>query len=322
MGVLAALAVCFAPLLSRSAAGVQQHLPASLRFTSPQAPGVELSIAFPSHPSHRATACKQHIPIRQRLEQTRRGAKIETLMHTTLYVALFTAAVLGFRHGFDYDHIAAITDIVSIQQSRRTAFRLGMVYALGHALTVAGLGAIVIVLGINLPAGIDSWAERLVGLTLLVLGIYVLGTLIFKPGDELPKSRYQLLHRGWHRARHALSPHTRAEAYEPLTSFDTRSVFIVGIVHGLGAETPSQLMIFLLAANLGGAALGMVGLGMFLAGLLTMNALMTASAAGAFGISRERPHLLRAISALTGAYSLAMGLIFLAGRSSLLPVLN
>ena len=27
--------------------------------------------------------------------------------HTTLYVALFTAAVLGFRHGFDYDHIAA-----------------------------------------------------------------------------------------------------------------------------------------------------------------------------------------------------------------------
>lgn len=248
--------------------------------------------------------------------------KIEALMHTTLYVALFTAAVLGFRHGFDYDHIAAITDIVSVQSSRRAAFRLGMVYAFGHALTVAGLGAIVIVLGIHLPAGIDNWAERLVGLTLLVLGIYVLGTLIFKSGDELPKSRYQLLHHGWYRARLALARRGRVEPYTPPNSFDTRSVFVVGIIHGLGAETPSQLMIFLLAANLGGAALGMVGLGMFLAGLLTMNALMTASAAGAFGISRERPRLLRTVSALTGAYSLAMGIIFLAGRSSILPVLN
>lgn len=100
------------------------------------------------------------------------------------------------------------------------------------------------------------------------------------------------------------------------------SVFVIGIIHGLGAETPSQLMIFLLAANLGGATLGMLGLAMFLAGLLTMNALMTASAAGAFGISRHRPHLLRAVSAVTGIYSLAMGLVFLTGRTSLLPVLN
>lgn len=81
-------------------------------------------------------------------------------------------------------------------------------------------------------------------------------------------------------------------------------------------------MIFLLAANLGGAALGMLGLGMFLAGLLTMNALMTASAAGVFGMSRHRPQVLRFVSALTGIYSLVMGVLFLAGCSSLLPVLN
>jgi high-affinity nickel-transport protein len=246
-------------------------------------------------------------------------------MHTTLYLALFTAAVLGFRHGFDYDHIAAITDIVSVQGSRRTAFRLGMVYALGHALTVAGLGSIVILLGVSLPAGIDRWAERLVGLTLLVLGIYVLGTLILKPAGTLPKSRYLLLHRAWHSARIALRPSggvRAAEQYAAPSSFDSRSVFVIGIVHGLGAETPSQLMIFLLAANLGGAALGLLGLGMFLAGLLTMNAMMTASAAGLFGVSRQRPRLLRTVSALTGVYSLAMGIVFLAGRGALLPALN
>lgn len=245
-------------------------------------------------------------------------------MSHALYLALFTASLLGFRHGFDYDHIAAITDVVSVQRSKRAAMKLGMIYALGHALTVAVLGSIVILFGINLPAGVDWWAERLVGLTLLVLGIYVLCTLILKPGD-LPKSRYALLHQGYHRVRLAVQSKqypTLPKQGSPPTSFDARSVFVIGVVHGLGAETPSQLLIFLLAANLGGAALGMLGLGMFLAGLLTMNTLMTASMAGAFGISRNRPHLVRAFSAFTAVYSLIMGIIFLVGRSSLLPALN
>jgi hypothetical protein len=245
-------------------------------------------------------------------------------MHHALYLALFTASLLGFRHGFDYDHIAAITDVVSVQHSKRAAMRLGMIYALGHALTVALLGSVVILFGINLPAGVDRWTERLVGFTLLLLGLYVLGTLILKPG-HLPKSRYALLHQGYLRIRLALkrnrqpAPSERRLAPE---SFDARSVFVIGIVHGLGAETPSQILIFLLAANLGGAVLGMLGLGMFLAGLFTMNALMTASAAGIFGVSRHRPQVLTAISALTAVYSLIMGVVFLAGRSSVLPALN
>jgi hypothetical protein len=245
-------------------------------------------------------------------------------MPHTLYLALFTASLLGFRHGFDYDHIAAITDVVSVQHSKGTAMKLGMVYALGHALTVALLGSLVVIFGINLPAGVDRWAERLVGLTLLLLGIYVLGTLALRP-DHLPKSRYALLHQGYNRVRSAFKQREGAvpsEQPSTPTSFDARSVFIIGIVHGLGAETPSQLLIFLLAVNLGGAALGMLGLAMFLTGLLIMNALMTASAAGLFGVSQHRPRILRAVSALTAIYSLVRGAIFLAGRSSLLPALN
>jgi len=242
-------------------------------------------------------------------------------MHHALYLALLTAALLGFRHGFDYDHIAAITDVVSVQSSRRAGMKLGMIYALGHALTVAFLGSMVILFGIHLPSGVDRWAERLVGFTLLLLGIYVLSTLILRPGGGA-KSRYMVFHEVYHRARISLTRRGSQERYVAPQSFDGRSVFVIGIVHGLGAETPSQLMIFLLAANLGGAALGMVGLGMFLAGLLIMNALMTASATGVFGVSRHRPQVLRLVSALTGVYSLVMGILFLAGRSSLLPVLN
>jgi high-affinity nickel-transport protein len=246
-------------------------------------------------------------------------------MTHALYLALFTASLLGFRHGFDYDHIAAITDVVSVQSSRRTSMRLGMIYALGHAVTVALLGSVVILFGIHLPAGIDRWAERLVGLTLVVLGIYVLSGLLLKPAAALPKSRYMLLHHGYHLVHRALRRRRgerNVQPYSPPKSFDASSVFFIGVVHGLGAETPSQLLIFLLAANLGGAALGLLGLGMFLVGLLLMNALMTASAAGLFGASKHRPWILRTASALTAAYSLAMGMVFLAGRSSALPAIN
>ncbi len=61
-----------------------------------------------------------------------------------LELALASAALLGFRHGFDYDHVAAITDIASVEKSPRQAMKMGLLYAAGHAATVAALGTAVI----------------------------------------------------------------------------------------------------------------------------------------------------------------------------------
>ena len=97
-----------------------------------------------------------------------------------LRLALISTAILGFRHGLDYDHIAAITDISSVQSKARDAMKYGLLYVSGHATTVALLGAAAIVFRIALPPASDRWAERLVGITLLVLGVYVLGTF-FRP---------------------------------------------------------------------------------------------------------------------------------------------
>ena len=94
---------------------------------------------------------------------------------------------------------------------------------------------------------------------------------------------------------------------------------IIGIVHGLGAETPSQLMIFLLAANLGGISKGFLGLAMFIAGLLVMNTIMTSVAVGLFGASSRLPRFKMLVTALTAIYSLAVGAFFLFGSSGLLP---
>ncbi len=52
---------------------------------------------------------------------------------------IVSSLLLGLRHGVDWDHIAAITDIAATQDSPRRGFALGIVYAFGHGLVVGSL---------------------------------------------------------------------------------------------------------------------------------------------------------------------------------------
>ncbi len=270
-----------------------------------------------------------------------------------LRLALLSAGVLGFRHGLDYDHIAAITDISSVQARVRDAMRFGLLYVAGHATTIAVLGTAAIGFRLSLPAASDRWAERLVGITLLILGVYVLGTF-FRPSSHhhaRPRTRITLLINGvlwvyWRLSR--IFGGTRVRPPEVFKDgYGTTSTFLVGVIHGLGAETPTQLLLFLVAANLGGTGAGLLGLLMFILGLLIMNTLMCGMAAGLFSLDKLRtwvapagePHgllarsvnaVLNAVSAnalssltlLTSAYSIVVGAIFLLGAADKLPSLT
>jgi hypothetical protein len=243
-----------------------------------------------------------------------------------LNLALLSAGVLGFRHGFDYDHIAAISDITSVEPSRKRAMRMGLVYVLGHASMVGLMSGAVIVFQRSLPRSIDGWAERAVGLTLVLLGIYVLTTLLREKATFVPRSRASILIDSarwlvW-RLRRVVGAGPQPVPERRSGPYGRGSVFAIGVIHGLGAETPSQLLLFLLAANLGGVMLGLLGLTVFLVGLLAMNTLMTASAVGIFGLSAAKPSVLRFVIGATAAYSVVVGGVFLFGVSSFLPQLG
>ena len=193
---------------------------------------------------------------------------------------------------------------------------------------VALLGAAVVTFRISLPAASDRWAERLVGVTLLMLGIYVLGTF-FRTSTHSharPQTRITLLINGvlwiyWHLSR--IFGGTRTESPRVFKDgYGSTSAFVVGVVHGLGAETPTQLGLFFMAASLGGTAAGLLGLLMFILGLVLMNTLMCASAAGVFSASLAKPHALRGLTLLTSAYSIVVGTIFLFGGADKLPSLT
>jgi high-affinity nickel permease len=243
-------------------------------------------------------------------------------MNAPLEITLLSCAVLGFRHGFDYDHIAAISDITSIEQKTSRAMRLGLLYAAGHASMIALLGGIVVLFQLSLPHRLDSLAERLVGLTLIVLAMYVMGSLIWGNPQTIPPSRAALIVRGYRKLRRRFSSLPETSSAGESIHYSGPIAFGVGVIHGLGAETPSQLGLFLLAANLGGVTKGLGGMAMFLAGLLIMNTLMTASACGLFHGATTHPRITRLFMGLTAVYSFVVGCVFLLGSSGHLPALG
>jgi high-affinity nickel permease len=244
-----------------------------------------------------------------------------------LDAALGSCLLLGLRHGFDYDHLAAISDIAAVQRNWWSGLRLGTTYALGHAFTVAALGVAVLQLHMGLPEGLDHWTEKLIGLTLILLGIGVAAGILRK--DHHTHGRFQsrlaigingVLWLFW-QARRCFDPQApKPERFQWM--YNGKSVFAIGMLHGIGAETPSQLMLFFLTANLGGTSRGMMGLAAFAVGLVAMNALMTATMGGAFSAGGHHPRIYRAIAWTGAVYSCGIGLIFLFGISDRLPALG
>jgi hypothetical protein len=290
---------------------------------------------------------------------------------------LLTAIGFGFRHGIDWDHIGALTDITSSQYQSRRSMWFATLYALGHALVVFVLGLAAIMLAVQLPPGTDSVMERFVGATLIVLATYVVYSVTRHGPDFRLRSRWMLLitavrtglrwarggartelveivhdhvhpvseihdrpyasdHRdersaahvqvsrsstvstsgAVHRHRHrhmAGLPDDPFEDYAPLTAFG------IGMIHGVGAETPTQVLIFLTAAGVGNKGAGLLLLACFIIGLLAANSVVAlARTAGLVGVRGDR-RVYVAVSLLTALFSGAIGIVFVAGSSSSLP---
>jgi high-affinity nickel-transport protein len=282
---------------------------------------------------------------------------------------MLTVFGFGFRHGIDWDHIAALTDITSSQDEAHRSMLFATLYALGHALVVFALGFAAIVLAERLPASIDAVMARFVGATLVILGIYVFVALLRHGRDFRMRSRWMLVFSGVRRAflwaqRRRLEviehdhEHPADEAHaddvhpavmgsaapdrrfagvmrshrhphrhsgpvpdDPFLNYGRATAFGVGMIHGIGAETPTQVLIFLAAAGAGGKGVGLLLLVCFLVGLLSSNTLI--AVAGTFGFlgASKSFRLYVSISVLTATFSLVIGAIFLLGHSTTLPAI-
>jgi high-affinity nickel-transport protein len=283
---------------------------------------------------------------------------------------LVTALVLGLRHGIDWDHIAAITDITSstdvaghaeehhvlahqspdahqhrhggadeaavhgqptepaplsrldpprrsLLAGQRRPILLGTLYALGHGAVVIALGTLALLFAATLPDWIDPIMSRVVGLTLVILGIWVFVSLynyVRHGGEFRLRSRWMLVFDGvrhvWRRFQARLHGHEHVEPME-MSSYGPRTAFSVGAIHGVGAETGTQV---LLIATIGGAS--SVGLGIpmmlaFVVGLIVSNTVIVVISASGFLASRSRQWIYVSIGIVAGFFSLVVGAAFL-----------
>lgn len=78
---------------------------------------------------------------------------------------------LGMRHATDPDHVIAVTTIVSRQQSIRHAALIGILWGVGHTITILAVGSAIILFGIVIPPKLGLSMELSVGLMLILLGV-------------------------------------------------------------------------------------------------------------------------------------------------------
>ncbi|HEX6773895.1 MAG TPA: high-affinity nickel-transport family protein [Acidobacteriaceae bacterium] len=79
--------------------------------------------------------------------------------------------VLGMRHATDPDHVIAVSTIVSRQQSVRHAGLIGVLWGIGHTVTIFCVGALIILFHLVIPPRAGLAMELAVGLMLILLGI-------------------------------------------------------------------------------------------------------------------------------------------------------
>lgn len=240
-------------------------------------------------------------------------------MPAEIGIALVATGVgLGLRHGIDWDHIAAISDVTGTQKSRPRAFVMGSLYALGHAAVVVALGVLAIVLGAQLPGWVDGYMETLVGLTLIGLAIWIFWSLWRTRGGLVLKSRWMLLFDGaralWRKAlgKPPLERH-RGGSYGPATSTG------IGMIHGIGAETGSQALILAGAAGATSELAGTFLLAAFAVGLVLSNTLITIASIVGFVGMRARKWTQISLGMSIGLFSLVIGTLFLLQKGGVLP---
>jgi high-affinity nickel-transport protein len=169
---------------------------------------------------------------------------------------------------------------------------------------------------------------RVVGVTLIVLGVWVFYSVYayLRHGTEFRlRSRWMLVFSsvqyGWRWLRAKLHGHTHVEPVEA-SSYGPRTAFGIGMIHGFGAETGSQVLII---AAVGGAASLGLGIPMMLAfilGLLISNSAIVFLTATGFVASQLRQRIYVAIGIVAGAFSLVIGALFLFEAEAALPDLG
>ncbi len=148
--------------------------------------------------------------------------------------------LLGLRHAFDPDHLAAVSTLATRQGKLVDACQLGLAWAVGHTASVGVVVLAIMVAGLHLPERLWPAADFLVALLLIALG----GSVIL----HYARGRWHL-----HVHTHGDGPHLHLHSHADSTahahvhrSGDARRSLSFGLLHGLAGS--AAILVLLVAA--------------------------------------------------------------------------
>jgi hypothetical protein len=179
--------------------------------------------------------------------------------------------LLGMRHATDPDHVIAVTTILSSERRLGTASRIGVIWGLGHTLTVLAVGAAIIIFKLNVPVRLGLAMEFAVALVLIMLGFSAATILVSNTLARLGLARKTggdtlVVHTHHHSHGGEMHSHGHVHAHQPphkipstdahhdhrlpaalFPGFSARrpllKSFGVGIVHGLAGSAAIALLV-------------------------------------------------------------------------------
>lgn len=173
-------------------------------------------------------------------------------MSHAIFALIGVGFLVGFRHAFEPDHLAAVSTLAS-RHGWRGASGLGVAWGCGHTVSVGMVALCISLLGIRVPEAFFRIAELGVALLLVILGV---SALLIEARRHRKQQSTAHVSAHAHRLPHS-HPHTD-------TNLRTASgAFGFGVAHGLAgsgavmvlivavASSASQQLLYLLVFGLG-----------------------------------------------------------------------
>ncbi|HEY5952352.1 MAG TPA: hypothetical protein VIV40_42935 [Kofleriaceae bacterium] len=155
------------------------------------------------------------------------------MIATTAAVSL--GLLVGARHAFEPDHLAAVSTLVTTSRGARSAALLGMLWGIGHTIALLVVGVALVALDGALPSRVGAAFELAVAAMLIVLGARAVIRGVRNPGGGTAIHRHggiEHVHAG---ACEHVHVGARAFAWRPLT---------IGLVHGLAGSGALTALVF------------------------------------------------------------------------------
>ena len=188
---------------------------------------------------------------------------------TSALLILGIGFFLGMRHATDPDHVVAVSTIVSREKSIARSAWIGVLWGIGHTITILVVGAAIILFGFVIPPRLGLALEFSVALMLILLGMLNLTGAMrwishkLSPAHPEQHTQHSHLHvHGGHAHIHVHShggaaennvvehhaaeiepPHWLIRPFRGLGWYQTLRPLFVGIVHGLAGSATVALLV-------------------------------------------------------------------------------